>query len=148
MKRFRFSLEQALSWRRLRADIERAKLEQLLAEMRHLELRRVALEQEEIAAQNEVRHHDVIRAPQLIALESFTRHWKKRVAGLEDRRTEIFREIALQQTRLLNAQREHDLLLKVKSQKQHEWQIEFDREQEDLASEAYLAKWSARKPTT
>jgi hypothetical protein len=36
-------------------------------------------------------------------------------------------------------------LLKVKSRKQKEWQVEFDREQEELASEVYLAKWSASR---
>ena len=143
MKRFEFSLEHALNWRRLRVDVERAKLEQLFAELRHLDLRKQALDQEDLMAQNEVRNQDVVRATQLFALDSFSRHWNKRVSNLEGRRVEIFRQVAEQQVRLIGAQRECDLLLKVKSRKQGEWQVEFDREQEELASEVFLAKWSA-----
>jgi capsule polysaccharide export protein KpsE/RkpR len=143
MKRFEFSLEQALNWRRLRAEVERAKLEQLFAELRHLDLRKQALDQEGLIAQNEVRNQEVVRATQLVALDSFTRHWNKRALNLAARRVEIFKEVAEQQTRLIGAQRDYDLLLKVKARKLSEWQVEFNREQEELASEVFLAKWSA-----
>jgi L-lactate utilization protein LutC len=145
MKKFEFSLEQALNWRRLRADVERTKLEQLFAELRHLDLRKQALDQEDRMAQSEVRNQDFVRATQLFALDSFSRHWNKRASKLEGRRVEVFRQAAAQQVRLISAQRDYDLLLKVKSRKQKEWQVEFDREQEELASEVYLAKWSASR---
>ncbi len=143
MRRFEFSLEHSLNWRRLRADVERAKLEQLFAELRFLGLRKQALDQEDLVAQNEVRNQDVVRATQLFALDSFSRHCNKRASNLEGRRVEIFRQVAEQQVRVMSAQRDYDMLLKVKSRKMSEWQVEFDREQEELASEVYLAKWSA-----
>lgn len=141
MKRFEFSLEHAMQWRRLRAGMERAKLEALYAELRLIDSQRKLLEEEEAAAHDQVKAQETVRAQQLFALDSFTRHMGNRKQRLESRRVDIFGQIAQQQVRLTGAQRDFELLEKLKLRKKAGWQTEFDREQEDLASEAYLAKW-------
>jgi hypothetical protein len=141
MKRFQFSLENAMHWRRLRADVERAKLESLYAGLRRLETTRSLLDEEESSAHGEVKNHDTARAQQLVALDRFTRYMSTKKEQLETERTGLFGQIAQQQVRLISAQRDFELLEKLKVQKKEDWQAGFDREQEDLANEVFLAKW-------
>ncbi len=141
MKRFQFSLENAMHWRRLRADTERAKLESLFAAVRDLEGEKSLLDEEESSAHDLVKNQDTVRAQQLFALDRFSRHMSTRKELLDARRVEIADQIAKQQVRLISAQRDFELLDKLKTHKKEDWQNQFDREQEELASEVYLAKW-------
>jgi hypothetical protein len=140
MKRFQFSLEHAMHWRRLRAGVERAKLESLYAALRDLDSQKAILNEEESSA-HEVKNQDTVRAQQLLALDRFARHMSTRRELLEARRVELFGEIARQQVRLIAAQRDFELLEKLKARKKDDWETAFTREQEELASEAYMAKW-------
>ena len=141
MKQFQFSLERAMHWRRLRADMERAKLESLHTELRNLDGQKALMEEEEATAHDLVKNQDSVRAQQLFALDRFTRHMSTRKEQLEGRRVELFGQIARQQLRLISAQRDFELLEKLKAHKKEDWRTAFDKEQEDLASEVYLAKW-------
>jgi hypothetical protein len=141
MKRFQFSLEHAMHWRRLRAGMERAKLESLYASLRDLDSQKALLVDEELSAHDQVKNQDTVRAQQLLALDRFARHMSTRRELLEGRRVELFGEIARQQVRLIAAQRDFELLEKLKARKKDDWQTAFTREQEELASEAYMAKW-------
>jgi hypothetical protein len=141
MKRFQFSLEHAMQLRRLRADMERARLEALHAELRQLDVQKRVLEEEESAAHDQVKTQNTVWSQQLIALDRFTRHMGNRKEHLEARRVDFFRQIAEQEVRLVGAQRDFELLEKLKTEKKAGWQAAFEREQEELASEVFLAKW-------
>ena len=141
MKQFQFSLEHAMHWRRLRADMERAKIESLYTELRNLDGQRTSMEEEETTAHDLVKNQDSVRAQQLFALDRFTRHMSTRKEQLEVARVDLLGKIAQQKVRLISAQRDFELLEKLKAHKKEDWQTAFDKEQEDLASEVYLAKW-------
>jgi len=47
-----------------------------------------------------------------------------------------------QQQRCLLARRDEQLLLKLKERRLHEWQYEMQKELDENASEAFLAKWN------
>jgi hypothetical protein len=141
MKRFQFSLEHAMQLRRLRADMERARLEALYAELRQIDVQKRNLEAEESAAHNQVKTQNSVWSQQLIALDRFTHHMGTRKEHLEARRVDFFRQVAEQQVRLVDAERKFELLEKLKTEKKAGWTAAFDREQEELASEVYLAKW-------
>ena len=141
MKQFQFSLENAMHWRHLRADMERAKLESLFTELRNLDGQKSLMAEEEAASHHLVKNQDTIRAHQLFALDRFTRHLSTRREQLESHRVDLFGRIAQQQVRLISAQRDFELLEKLKVHKKEDWQTAFDKEQEELASEVYLAKW-------
>ena len=141
MKQFQFSLEHAMHWRRLRADMERAKLESLYTELRNLDGQKSLMEEEETTAHYVVKNQDSVCAQQLFALDRFTRHMSTRKEQLDALRVELFGQIAQQQVRLISAQRDFELLEKLKAHKKEDWRTAFDKEQEDLASEVYLAKW-------
>ncbi|MEO8130645.1 MAG: hypothetical protein ABI822_26325, partial [Bryobacteraceae bacterium] len=57
------------------------------------------------------------------------------------RRAELARQIAVQQARLITAKRDFELLEKLKSEQREGWKSAFNKEQDDLASEVFLAKW-------
>ena len=141
MKQFQFSLEHAMHWRRLRADMERAKLESLYTELRNFDEQKSLMEEEETTAHHLVKNQDSVRAQQLFALDRFTRYMSTRKEQLEGQRVDLFGQIAQQQVRLISAQRDFELLEKLKLRKKEDWRTAFDKEQEDLASEVYLAKW-------
>ena len=141
MKQFQFSLEHAMQLRRLRADMERARLEALYAEMRQLDVQKRILEEEERAVHDQVETPDAVRTQQLFALNRFSRHLDARKKYLDARRVDVLRQVAEQQVRLTGAQRVFDLLEKLKTEKEAGWQAAFDREQQALAGELYLDKW-------
>ena len=141
MKQFQFSLEHAMHWRRLRADVERARLESLFSELRKLEGRQAVMEEEVATAHEDVKNQDTIRAHQLFALDRFSRHMSTRKELLEAQRAELVAQIAQQQARLTAAMRDFELLEKLKTEQKEDWTTAFNKEQEDLASEVYLAKW-------
>ncbi len=141
MKQFQFSLEHAMHWRRLRADMETAKLESLYTELRNLDGQKMSMEEEESTAHELVKNQDSVRAQQLFALDRFTRHMSTRREQLEVLRVDLLGKIAQQKVRLISAQRDFELLEKLKESKKEDWRTAFDKEQEDLASEVYLAKW-------
>ena len=141
MKQFQFSLEHAMHWRRLRADMERAKIESLYTELHNLDGQKTLMEEEEASAHNLVKNQDSVRAQQLFALDRFTRHMSTRKELLEVQRLDLSKSIAQQKVRLISAQRDFELLEKLKAHKKEDWRTAFDKEQEDLASEVYLAKW-------
>src|SRR4051812_4820870 len=145
MKRFEFSLEQVMQWRRLRADLERAKLESLFAKLRDLDQQKLNLEEEEASAHDVVKNQDSVRSQQLLALDRFARHMSTQKELLDGNRVALFGEISQQQIKLIAAQRDFELLEKLKTHKKEDWQAAFNREQEELASDAYLAKWESQQ---
>jgi hypothetical protein len=145
MKRFDFSLEQVMQWRRLRADVERAKLESLYTRLRDLDQQKLSLEAEEASAHDVVKNQDSVRSQQLLALDRFARHMSTQKELLDANRVALFGEISQQQIQLIAAQRDFELLEKLKTQKKEDWQAAFNREQEGLAGDAYLAKWERQQ---
>ena len=143
MKRFHFSLEQAMHWRRLRADTERTKLELLHAGLRRLEAKKCASTRKNpprIATSKTRTQCGPVSYSPSITLHA-TRPYKgnmwKRGAWKCSRNPQ-------QQVKLVSAQRDFELLEKLKAQKQQDWQKAFDLEQEQLASEVYMAKWERK----
>lgn len=130
-----------MHWRRLRADMEGAKLESLYADLRNLEGQQLLMDEEVSTAHQLVKNQDSIRAHQLFALDRFTRHMSTRKELMESRRAELARQIAVQQARLITAKRDFELLEKLKSEQREGWKSAFNKEQDDLASEVFLAKW-------
>jgi hypothetical protein len=139
MQKFCFSLESAMQYRQMQVEMQRAKLESLYSELRRLNARKQSLIEEKEFAEAMVKGVDPSFALSLMALDNFSRHIKNEQTTLERQRTECFRLIAQQQTNLVNAQRDYDLLRKLREKKLAAWQRAADTEQEQLASDAHLA---------
>jgi len=141
MKPFRFPLDRVLEWRREELETEQAALRALQAERERLQARRRMLEGNLEAEQRALVASPSVDSQALEALES----WKVWVRG-EFRRLEILAQeldgrIAVQRFKTLEAQRRVKLLERLREKAYRRWTAELNRELENFAAEAYLARW-------
>ncbi len=141
MKRFAFPLDRVIEWRRTEARIEESKLERLHTELRAIDVRRAALEQERRISEQATLSAGAITGYELAALDTFQRFTVAERGRLERARIP-FQDRATKQIEAVTAKhREVRLLERLREQRLKAWTIEQDREIEAQAGEAYLAKW-------
>lgn len=145
MRRFEFSLEAALRWRQSKLEVEELKLRRLSVELADLEQRGRDLEHGQALERGHVQTSGVSIAERA-GLGDYLR-WayleRERLrAAADDCRTHIDR----QRSSLVEARRSHELLVKLKSRRQREWDQDYAREVENLASEAFLSRWKPKEP--
>jgi flagellar export protein FliJ len=144
MQRFHFRLKSVLGWRTLQLEIERSRLEALVAERRRAEEDLAQLSDERAAA-DKLLGSETVEGQALAALDAH-RYSLERAAGrLRAARADCERRIAAQRATVLAAERQVRLLEKLKERRLAEWRLENDRELEALASETFLAKWVREK---
>jgi len=140
MKRFEYPLERVRRWRREQADIEELRLRQLLAELRATEesCERVRTERER--AEAALLSKQTTSGQELSLLDSFRRHTLLQRRMLEELCRAQKGKIAAQRDRVIEARRRFELMERLYQKAYLEWQAAFNKEQEDLASELFLAK--------
>ncbi|MBL8228694.1 MAG: hypothetical protein JNL98_09465 [Bryobacterales bacterium] len=144
MKRFRFQLEMALEWRRQRMMTQQARLEQLLSQVQQLRRLRQQLQQDYDDSEASTRSNKTIEAADLQALSAFRRAVEFRQGQLVQQERKLADAIVSQRKVLMEETRQTKLLEKLKERKHADWKKEADRELENDASDAFLAKWGMR----
>lgn len=144
MKKFSFPLSRVMDWRRTQARVEESKLEQLYAELRGLEARALALNEERAASENALLAASSSFGEELAALDRFQRFTVAEHARLAAKRTECTRRIATQMQAVTAKRRDVRLLETLKKERLGMWRAELGREVDAQADEAYLAKWNRR----
>lgn len=142
MKRFRFQLETALTWRRQREQAERARLETLAARKAQLQGRKHEVEQSWIEARQATVSRREVEGAELAALDAYRRAAGAEQARLDGQLAALEQDIERQRAVLVEAGRQTRLLEKLKETKRAEWRRQTDRLLEEEASELYLAQWS------
>jgi flagellar biosynthesis chaperone FliJ len=143
MKSFQFRLAGALRLRETQARIEETKLTQLLAEEQKIKNFLVSLQQER---QNELgRLHGAkeVAALELRSLSSFLVGMESRTLDLQNALAKQSRIVQEQRIRVLRAQRNVRLLIKLREKKLREWTAEAEREIENIAQDAWLSSHRA-----
>lgn len=150
MKRFSFPLERVRQWRNMQVDVEHSKLRQLFDEMRRLELaseRLTAVVAEaEFAIQEAASTKQTVDGQQLADLDDYRLYSKREEQRLAAQREQLQGRIAEQRGRLVEARRNFRLLEKLKQSRLQEWERDYHREMESLASELHLARWNRKQP--
>ena len=141
MKAFRFPFDRVRQWRAQQLEIEEAKLQRLFAEQNAIRLARKALAEERLAEERAVCASGSTAAAELAALDAFVRYVVAEQKRLNGEEQNCDQRIAVQQKQLAEARRRVELLDRLKEKRLTEWWLEFDREQETLAGELFLAKW-------
>ena len=144
MKRFQFPLERVRRWREEQAELEQAKLEQLYGQLTALDEERSRVERERAQSEQRTLGQASVEAGELAVLDVYRAHVRWRIERIENRRGEVQAAIAQERQRVTEARQRAELLERLKSKKLEEWQRAADREEEALAGELYLAKWSAQ----
>jgi flagellar export protein FliJ len=141
MKKFCFPLEKLRSWRRTEFEVEQAKLEHMLVEQELL-----GQQQRELAGAQQRERSAVISAggaaaQEIAALALFLQHAQNEQRRIRQSQNEIAKSINGQRGAVLEARRRLEILNRYRERKHHEWQIESDRQQEELVAELVIGRW-------
>lgn len=141
MKRFEFHLARVRDYRLQQLDVEEVKLQSLLAERQALESESSRLEAEAGETRRSLMVIGSAESQELVFLDSYLRHLaaeKKRHAS----KVANWQARALKQREaVVEARRRVLLMAKLEERQFEEWKKAVNREQENLASELYLARW-------
>lgn len=139
MKKFEFKLDSALRWRTTQLQLERARLQNLLAEQQRINRDLKALADERNGAVDGLQSLPRLEAFDLRSLSAY-------LVGAEFRATQLHEQlrrrtalVQKQQARVLDAELQVKLLDKLKCKKRAEWQSEYEKDTESNAAEAWLA---------
>ncbi|HTS31738.1 MAG TPA: hypothetical protein VMH81_37975 [Bryobacteraceae bacterium] len=145
MKAFHFPLQKVLDWRRTQLELEEMRFRQQSAALAGLDRASTQLAAAGSTAERQVRAWKPVAGSELSALGSYRLHVKLKETELARSRAECRQELGRRESAMLEARRRLRLLERLKERRLAEWCRERDRELEDLASEAYLAKWKRRE---
>jgi hypothetical protein len=145
MKKFTFSLARVLEWRATQTRIEESKLERLYGELHGIESREEALRRERADAERALLASQVVPGFDLSALDSFRRFTAVEQARLGSLRQGCSQRIAVQIQAVAARRRDVRLLERLRENRRKTWAAEFQREQDALAEEAFLAKWNVHR---
>jgi len=141
MKRFQFRLARVRDFRRQQFEVEEAKLEVLRAERQQIEEESLRLENEATGTRNSLMVIGSVEAQDLVAADRYLRflaiEMKRQAAKMADWQGRT----AKQQQAMVEARRRVRLLEKLEEKQLRLWKEEANREQENLSSELYLARW-------
>ena len=141
MKKFTFTLEKVLAWRRIQVQIAEAELERLHAELRGVDAAQKHLQQEGERVERDFLEAASATAPEFVALGEFRKHVDEEETRIAKRRVEMAETIAQHATLITAKRRDLKLLEKLKEQRLHSWTEEVNKETAQLAEESYLARW-------
>ena len=144
MKRFEFPLERVRQYRKLELDTEHARLEQAQARLNAVDAMITDLHRQEKQEEQESRearskggHTAVENALQHTRFQSYV---LRMAQMLDQQRAHVAQALERQRLVLLEARRRFEILDRFRQSSRAEWQAEFNREQENLAGELFLAK--------
>lgn len=141
MKAFRFPFDRVRQWRAQQLEIEEVRLQKLFADRQAIRAQRAALDEERLREERAVRAPGSAAAQDLAVLDAFGRYVVAEKKKLTEAEAGCATRIAAQQQQVTEARRRVELLDRLKEKRLAEWRLEFDREQENLAGELFLAKW-------
>lgn len=141
MKRFAFTLEAALEWRKHRMEAEQARLQSLEAERLAVIEAMRQVDQSWEQAQQQLLAAKMVDAFELTAIEGFHKASDAQRLRLRREQDRLERAVREQQGRLVEASRQYRLLEKLRQRRREEWQRAVDKQLEDEAGELYLAQW-------
>ena len=147
MKKFSFTLERVLEWRRAQAHREEVKLERLYGELHALEASGEALRGQRHQAEAELRERSTRAGPALTgedlgALSAFQTFAAAELGRLAQARAQCLQQIEIQTQVLVSHRRNAKLFEMLKEQRLAAWLRENEREISQQAEEAHTAKWN------
>jgi flagellar export protein FliJ len=145
MKQFEFRLSRVLDFRREQANVERARLQNFLAQVQKIndEIESLAIQVSD--ARDQIGQSVSVLGEDLSVFSDFERHTRDRIASLDQVRQQAQLQVTTQQSVVLEAERKVKLLLKLRQRKLSEWTFEEQKELETLAAESYLSRLAGTK---
>jgi flagellar export protein FliJ len=144
MQTFRFRLEKVLEWYTRQYELEERKLTVCLAALAEAKASIASLLAERLTIESDLLSLSAIPAHDLAALSLYRLGAKRRELELNVVRNRREAEVEAQRVKLQAAERRVRLLEKLRERRVAEYTYAETRELEELASDAYFAKWAAR----
>ncbi len=148
MKAFRFPLDRVLQWRTSQCELEEAALGRLLSQRSQL---LEALEQisglRKRAADALVSEREIESAT-FHTIGNFNARTDQQKAMIRTRAQVLEREIEQQQRKTAEARRKKKLLETLRASRHNQWTVQLDAENEQVAADSWLARFSAERYTT
>ena len=140
MRRFRFSLEVALHVRDRAVEAAEIAVRQVHGELLANQDRQRRLADEVRTEEESVRAAPV-NPDDFAALGRYRMAARRQAMRLTREAAAIQGRLAEKQQVLQKAERDRTLLVRLKEKAQSRWDQEFEKEQQQLAEEAYLSRW-------
>ena len=140
MKKFTFSLDRVLAWRRLQLDQERAALEKLLFDHNALVQREQFVRTKRRTYEEGLARSLHFDAREVVTLPQWQSQVLKSLSALASEQQQMKPRIAQQQEKIREAERKVKLLERLRERRHDAWKIELGKEEEAFAAEAYLAR--------
>jgi len=144
MRSFQFPLERILAWRRKEFEAEEARLGVLAAEQKRLEAARLEILASWDRAGRQLLAAAFVDGSDLAALSGYRARLEREREINTRQRQEAAGRTACQRVKVMEAHRRVRLLKKLRQRRLEEWRGEWNRETENFAGEAFLARWRAR----
>jgi flagellar export protein FliJ len=142
VRKFQFPLQAALGLRERAVELAESALRAIQAELNENRRRQETLMEEIKSAESAVRSdHGPVDPGDLMALDRYRGAAQRQQARMEQEKAAIARRLAERQGALQLAERDRTLLVRLKEKSLARWRVEFDKEQQQLAEEAYLSRW-------
>jgi flagellar export protein FliJ len=150
MKKFSFTLERVLEWRRAQARQEEIKLERLYGELHALDARRDALRDQRRQAEAELRERPAragaaLTGEDLGALSAFQNFTAAELERLAQARARCQQQIEIQTQVFVGHRRNAKLFEMLKQERLTAWLQESERETGQQAEESHTARWNREK---
>ena len=144
MKAFRFRLEKVLEWYTRQYELEERRLTEMLAALADAKAAIAALLAERLSVEREMLSRQSIPANEFAALGLYRLGVRKRELELNGARERCQAAVEAQRLKLRAAERRLRLVEKLRERRLTEYTYAETRELEELASDAFFAKWAAR----
>jgi flagellar export protein FliJ len=141
MRRFEFRLARVRDFRRQQLELEEAKLERINAERQELETETSRLDNETAQTRGSLMVTTAAEARELVAADLYLRHLAATRKRHEERIAAWQARVRRQQAAVIEARRRVRLMEKLEEHQFRDWTTETEREQENLSSELFLARW-------
>jgi len=144
MQAFRFRLARVLEWYTRQYELEERRLTACLAALTDAKAAIAALLAERLAVERDMLSRKAIPARDFAALGLYRIGVRKREIELNAARERCEAEVEAQRLKLRAAERRVRLVEKLRERRLAEYTYAETRELEELASDAFFAKWAAR----
>lgn len=142
MKRFEFPLARVAHWYEQALRSDEAALRSTLEGIGTLDRQVQAVQQRKAVEQTRMQSSQILTGVELQVLALYTKQAERESARLLATRARLEVLAAEQRTKLVASRRRARLMENLQSRKREEWQRDVDREENAIASELYLTKFT------
>ncbi len=143
MRKFQFSLQAALGLRERSVEAAENALRGVQEEWNANQRRQHELAGEVREAELAV-HSGPVEPADFMALDRYRAASQRRRLRMAREAAEIGKRLTERRTAMQTAERDRTLLVRLKEKALSRWRLEYDKEQQQLAEEAYLSHWNSR----